>query len=103
MPATPSGGTLLELDRQRLERAKHAYTTRHLDLSGARFLLTEREPRRGDVVLARIEEIGQHTKIEQRDGRRASMFPGDEVVVAYGDRYAPGPVRGCHPSRPRAM
>jgi len=31
MPATPSGGTLLELDRQRLERANHDYTTRHLD------------------------------------------------------------------------
>ncbi len=98
MPATPSGGTLLELDRQRLERAKHAYTTRHLDLSGARFLLTEREPRRGDVVLARIEEIGQHTKIEQRDGRRASLFVGDEVVVAYGDRYAPDQFEAAIPS-----
>jgi len=40
-------------------------------------------------VLAAIESIGQHARIEQRDGRRATLFPGDEVVVAYGHRYAP--------------
>lgn len=82
-------GASADLSQHRIGRAKHAYTTRHLDTSTARRLLTGVAPRTGDVVLARVTEIGQHTKIERRDGRRASLFPGDEVVVAYGNRYAP--------------
>ncbi len=74
---------------ERLMHAKHAYTTRHLDLTTARQLRTDAVPSTGDVVLARVAAIGQHTKIEQTDGRRATLFPGDEVVVVYGDRYAP--------------
>ncbi len=46
-------------------------------------------PKPGDLVLARIDEIGKHTKLELTDGRRAHMFPGDEIVVCYGNRYAP--------------
>ncbi len=82
-------GASIDLNQLRIRRAKHAYTTRHLDTSTACLLLTGVAPRTGDVVLARVAEMGQHTKIEQRDGRRASLFPGDEVVVAYGNRYAP--------------
>ena len=77
------------LDEHRLRRAKQAYTTRHLDLGVARSLITDGSPGLGDLVLAAIESIGQHARIEQRDGRRATLFPGDEVVVAYGHRYAP--------------
>jgi len=40
-------------------------------------------------VLARIEKIGQHARIELANGRRANLFVGDEVVVCYGNRYAP--------------
>lgn len=46
-------------------------------------------PQPGDLVLARVEQIGNHTKLELTDGRRALMFPGDEIVVCYGNRYAP--------------
>lgn len=46
-------------------------------------------PRTGDLVLARVDEIGKQAKLELTDGRRAHMFPGDEIVVCYGDRYAP--------------
>jgi hypothetical protein len=46
-------------------------------------------PGPGDVVLAEIEKIGQHNRIELPDSRRASLFLGDEIVVAYGHRYAP--------------
>lgn len=77
------------LDPERLMHAKHAYTTRHLDITTARQLRTDAVPSTGDVVLARVAAIGQHTRIEQTDGRRATLFPGDEVVVVYGDRYAP--------------
>lgn len=43
----------------------------------------------GDVVLARIDEIGHHGAIELPDGRRAKLFPGYEVLLACGARYAP--------------
>lgn len=73
----------------RVVRAKRAYTTRHLDLTTARRLVVSSVPSVGDVLLARVSVLGQHTRIEQTDGRRATLFPGDEVVVVYGDRYAP--------------
>ncbi|UUZ60173.1 hypothetical protein [Nocardioides sp. B-3] len=83
------------LDPARLRRAKAAYTTRfladhlrveqHLSLvSGAGV-----QPRSGDIVLARVVEIGQHQRLESPASRRASLFLGDEVLVAYGHRYAP--------------
>jgi hypothetical protein len=84
--ASPSRATL----QQRLRRAKSAYTTRRVDLSSADLLITAgRAPRAGDLVLARVSEIGQHARLELRDGRRARLHPGDEVVVCYGARYAP--------------
>jgi len=73
----------------RLARAKHAYTTHLVDTSAACALAEDGVPEIGDLVLARVATIGQHTKIERTDGRRAALFRGDEIVVAYGNRYAP--------------
>lgn len=84
------------LSAARLLRAKASYTTRHV----ARWIGSDPVgfgissgpevcPRPGDVVLARVEEIGQHARIELPGGRRALLYPGDEVLVAYGHRYAP--------------
>jgi hypothetical protein len=36
-----------------------------------------------------VERIGQHPRIELPDGRRATLYRGDEILVAYGNRYAP--------------
>ena len=46
-------------------------------------------PRAGDLVLAAVTRLGQHRKIEQPNGRRAALHVGDEILVAYADRYAP--------------
>lgn len=46
-------------------------------------------PAAGDLVLARVDALGKQTKLELTDGRRAHLFPGDEIVVSYGNRYAP--------------
>src|SRR5690606_10763892 len=46
-------------------------------------------PRSGDLVLATVTRLGQHRKIEQPTGRRATLHVGDEILVAYADRYAP--------------
>jgi molybdopterin-guanine dinucleotide biosynthesis protein len=77
---TPARGRLL----------KHAYTTRHVNgQAPAGLLVGDIAPRVGDLVLARVDQLGQHKRLELRDGRRALLFPGDEIVVCYGNRYAP--------------
>jgi hypothetical protein len=55
-------------------------------------------PRPGDVVLATVTRLGQHRKIEQPNGRRAALHVGDEIVVAYADRYAPDQYESHVPS-----
>ncbi len=74
----------------RLQRAKRAHTTRRVDLGQAQHILSEGvQPRAGDVVLARIDALGQHDRLQDVHGRRVSLYVGDEVVVVYGNRYAP--------------
>ncbi len=72
------------------DRAKSAYTTRNIDLGRAAGMLTgEHQPAHGDLLLAEVVRIGQHTRIELSCGRRARMHTGDRVLVCYGNRYAP--------------
>ena len=84
------------LDPVRLRRALKAYTTRFvaaaIESSADGYHLqygADVAPRAGDVVLARVIEIGKHTRLESPVSRRQLLFPGQEVLVAYGDRYAP--------------
>lgn len=46
-------------------------------------------PAPGDLVLCRVTSIGQHKFLGQPGNKRSSLFVGDEIVVAYGARYAP--------------
>lgn len=78
------------LDTQRVRNAKRSFTTRRVAPSEMTHLKTQDwTPRPGDLLLARVEKIGHHTRIELTDGRRAHMFPGDEIIVVCGSRYAP--------------
>ena len=71
-------------------QVKQAYTTRHVNLDALATILTgDLIPQAGDIVLARVEEIGQHKRIDLATGRKAHLFPGDLIVVGYGNRYAP--------------
>ncbi|RUR73952.1 DUF1611 domain-containing protein [Chlorogloeopsis fritschii PCC 9212] len=79
-----------ELESQRLTQAKISFTTRHVDFQAIATLLTEDiKPECGDLLLARVDQTGQHERLELCDGRKAIMFPGDEVIICYGNRYAP--------------
>ncbi len=90
MTSLSSGLGAVVLDPDRLAQAKRAYVTRRADLSLARQLLCgARKPAAGDLVLARVEAVSPRNRIELTDGRRAHLFPGDEIVLAYGNRYAP--------------
>ena len=78
------------VDPNRLARAKDGYATRRVPRERLSFLIDgDRAPRPGDLLLARVEEIGQHDGVERPSGRRSTIFPGDEVLVCYGNRYAP--------------
>jgi hypothetical protein len=75
----------------RLAGAKRAYTTRHVPMEDLAGLLAGPDvaPRAGDLVLARVQRVGKHAALELAHSRRATMFVGDEVLVAYAARYAP--------------
>lgn len=76
--------------QQRLARAKRAFVTRRLSFAHVAELVDrDYEPKAGDVMLARVTTLGQHKRIELETGRRSALYVGDEVIVVYGNRYAP--------------
>lgn len=81
-PAEPSA-------TDRVQRAAWAFSTRRVPRHVARGLLTQPcAPQAGDLVLAVVDSLGQHPGLQLPSGRRKQLFPGDEIVVAYGNRYA---------------
>ncbi len=73
----------------RIQNASWAFTTRRVSRDAAKVLLPlEGAPNPGDLVLATIDFLGQHQGLQLPNGRRRKLFPGDEIVVAYGNRYA---------------
>lgn len=78
------------LDAARIAKLKTPYTTRRVPHTAYATLLTDDvKPSVGDLVLVRVAKLGQHRHLELACGRRARLFPGDEIVLAYGNRYAP--------------
>jgi hypothetical protein len=47
------------------------------------------KPKAGDLVLAMVDTLGSHQRVELPNGRRAKIFPGDLIMLCYGNRYAP--------------
>lgn len=45
-------------------------------------------PRVGDVVVVRVENVGNHTRIMTADERRLRLYNGDVLVGVMGNRYA---------------
>ncbi|NJL98037.1 MAG: DUF1611 domain-containing protein [Synechococcaceae cyanobacterium SM2_3_2] len=81
---------VLPLSQHQIDGAKQSYTTRHVNKQACAALLSgDGIPRIGDLVLARVSDISQHKRIELSNGRRSLLFPGDEVILCYGNRYAP--------------
>ncbi len=78
------------LDKGRLNAAKHSYSARRISQENmAQLTSLNNTPKSGDLVLARVEVIGQHKRIQLGSGRLSRLFVGDEVLVCYGNRYAP--------------
>jgi len=99
LETTTTRPAVTPIKAKRLLRAKAAYTTRRVPLSEAGYLISgEVIPAPGDLVLARVDRLGQHKRIELGNGRRAPLFPGDEIVLCYGHRYAPDQFEGEIPN-----
>jgi hypothetical protein len=76
-------------DAERLLAAPRAFTTRRVPPEEIRCLLRDtRRPCAGDLILARIESLGHHRRLHLPDGRQRRIFVGDEVIIAYANRYA---------------
>ena len=76
-------------DISRISRAAWAFATRRVPVNAAAMLLPPvGKPETGDLILAVVDSLGQHPGLQLPSGRRMQMFPGDEIVVAYGNRYA---------------
>ncbi|MDJ0867269.1 MAG: DUF1611 domain-containing protein [Myxococcota bacterium] len=85
--AQAPGQSLFEAER--LRRAAWAFTTRRVPTDRPYRIRHEAvAPRAGDLVLARVDLLGHHRGLQLWSGRRRNLFPGDEIVVAYGNRYA---------------
>ncbi len=86
----PDTSHLTPVPAAMLARAKRAFSTRNVPATAIRQLLTGKlRPKPGDLVLARVDRIRQHARLELANGRRARLFVDDLIVVAYGHRYAP--------------
>ena len=71
--------------------SKWSFVTRNVPeqaVSHAEFRI-DHKPQSGDLIVASVQKIAQHTRIQLRCGRRSALYPGDQIVVAYGNRYAP--------------
>lgn len=78
------------LDSRRLAKLKVSYAARRMPLSAVAGLIEGHiTPRVGDLVVARVEQLGQHKHLQLAEGRRSRLFPGDEILVCFGNRYAP--------------
>ena len=72
------------------QQAKIAYSCRKAKLEGALTLVAgDIAPSTGNLVLTRVDELGQHMEIESSTGWRHILFPGDLIIVCYGRLYAP--------------
>jgi hypothetical protein len=80
------------------ERIKWTYVTHAFSpnaLAGRERLL--KNPLVADVVICRVLTLGKHTRVDDRRGYPVSLFPGDLVACAFGNRYATDQYEGYVP------
>ncbi|PKN42582.1 MAG: DUF1611 domain-containing protein [Deltaproteobacteria bacterium HGW-Deltaproteobacteria-18] len=88
------------LEDARKKRIKWAYTTRNVESAIVQTLVSGIvQPTAGDLLLAQVERIGQHPRLELTTSRRAEMFEGDEIAVVFGNRYAPDQFEAMVPDK----
>src|SRR5215217_5808204 len=80
---------------------KYGFTTRAVPLDEmASVVPMYAPPRIGDLLLAEVQNLGRHNRMEIRTGVSMYLFPGDYIVGAFGNRYATDQYEGYVPRRP---
>ena len=78
-----------------LSQAKWAFSTRRVPRDVAVRMVDSLDGAvSGDLVVGRVQHIGSHKRIQLAEGRASQLYPGDIVVLACGDRYAPDQFEG---------
>jgi hypothetical protein len=54
-------------------------------------------PKVGDVAVFEVLKIGKHTNIQGEDKRLVTILPGDQIMAAFGTRYATEQFEGYLP------
>ncbi|MDB6452600.1 hypothetical protein [Falsirhodobacter sp. 20TX0035] len=78
-----------------LSTLKWSFTTRRVnrgDVAGLSADLAAAQA--GDLVLCRVQLLGQHRKLQLADRRTSELYRGDLIVLCLGDRYAPDQFEG---------
>lgn len=77
------------------EDTKWAFSTRRVNRDDVCAMDTDfAAAAAGDLILARVEKINQHRRVQLTAGRPSELFPGDLIVAACGARYAPDQFEG---------
>lgn len=56
-------------------------------------------PKAGDVAVFEVLDLGKHDSIQSVNGNNAYIFPGDQIMMAFGNRYATGQFEGYVPTK----
>ena len=78
-----------------LADAKWTFSTRRVDcglVAGTDTNFAAARP--GDLILAQVDSLGQHKRVQLTTGRPSFIYPGDMIVLACGARYAPDQFEG---------
>lgn len=57
----------------------------------------DRAPQIGDMMYGKVVRIGQHSSLENSQGRIHTIHPGSNAVFIFGNRYAPDYYEGIVP------
>lgn len=61
------------------------------------YIALDRKPQVGDLLYGQMRRIGQHSSLENREGRIHAIREGSKAVFVLGNRYAPDYYEGTVP------
>lgn len=72
-----------------LASAKWSFVTRRVSRGAVQMVDTDlASARSGDLVLAEVQELGSHKRLQLSDGRFSPLYLKDRLVLACADRFA---------------
>lgn len=63
-------------------------------------IIQSHQMKAGDLAVFEVIETGKHENAQMVDGRNRAIFPGDQIVATFADRYATAQFEGYVPEGP---